>query len=97
MRGTHKIAGHRRASLNRLTEECAPLTGMGDHRAGRGVSSSQYASLDFSQPIAALLKLGTEDVHVAAHRSQGAIQLLHVQLPKSQYVLYLYMLWRVYW
>jgi len=70
---------------------------MGDHRAGwPAPSPSPQASLDYSQPITSLLKIGTVDVHAAAHHSEGAIRLVNGTLPKSRYVLYLYMLWHVY-
>jgi len=69
---------------------------MGDHWAHWASPSPSPEPLDYSQPIAILLKHGTHDVHAAAHRSEGATQLIRGVLPKSQYILYLYMLWHVY-
>jgi len=77
---------------------------MGEHVSMSGlVSHSPYAQaldldldLDYNQPISVLLKMGTANVHEAAHRSEAVSRLVRGQLTRDQYVLYLFMLWRVY-
>ncbi|KAH6912978.1 heme oxygenase 1 [Coprinopsis sp. MPI-PUGE-AT-0042] len=52
--------------------------------------------VDYSQPLATLLKDGTHEAHDAVATSQGAKLLLSGSLAKGEYVRYLMMLWHVY-
>lgn len=52
--------------------------------------------IDYSQPLATLLKEGTHEAHDAVATSQGAKLLLSGSLAKAEYVRYLMMLWHVY-
>jgi heme oxygenase len=51
---------------------------------------------DFSLPMAALLRVGTSEVHEAARHNKGGIRLVNGELDKVEYVYYLMMLWHVY-
>lgn len=52
--------------------------------------------MDFSLPLATLLREGTRKAHEDAEHSQGAALLVTGQLDKEEYVRYLMMLWHVY-
>ena len=52
--------------------------------------------VDFSQPLAALLRTSTYEAHEAAEKSPGATTLLSGQLPRDDYARYLMMLWHIY-
>ncbi|OCH92604.1 hypothetical protein OBBRIDRAFT_726413 [Obba rivulosa] len=52
--------------------------------------------MDFSQPMATLLRLGTAQAHEKAEHSQGAGWLTRGELDRSEYVRFLMMLWHVY-
>jgi Heme oxygenase len=49
-----------------------------------------------SQPLAALLRESTQNIHGTAESSPGAIALLSGRLRKEEYVRYLMMLWYIY-
>jgi heme oxygenase (biliverdin-producing, ferredoxin) len=54
------------------------------------------AALDFSLPLATLLRTGTASAHEGAENTQGAGLLTRGELDKEEYVRFLMMLWHVY-
>ena len=54
------------------------------------------ASIDFSKPLATLLKDSTREAHEQVEHSEGAKLLLSGELTKEEYTRYLMMLWHVY-
>ncbi|TYJ59112.1 hypothetical protein B9479_000101 [Cryptococcus floricola] len=52
--------------------------------------------LDYTQPLSALLKLGTQRAHVKAEHSVGAAALVQGTLGLEEYIRWLAALWRVY-
>ncbi|KAJ3509156.1 hypothetical protein NLJ89_g5369 [Agrocybe chaxingu] len=53
-------------------------------------------AIDYSRPLATLLREETKKVHEEAETSTGARRLLSGHLPKEDYVRFLIMLWHVY-
>jgi len=53
-------------------------------------------SVDYSRPLAALMRDSTMEVHDVVANSEGAKMLNSGRLPKQEYVRYLMMLWHVY-
>jgi heme oxygenase len=54
------------------------------------------ADIDYTQPIAVLLRQGTAKAHEDAENSAGAIALTRGELDKEEYVRFLIMLYYVY-
>lgn len=54
------------------------------------------ASIDYSKPLATLLREGTHEAHELVAKSEGAKLLLSGGMSKEEYVRYLMMLWHVY-
>ncbi|KAF9013319.1 hypothetical protein BDQ17DRAFT_1343204 [Cyathus striatus] len=54
------------------------------------------ASIDYTQPLALLLRESTREAHTTVEHSPGAGLLLGGSLAKDEYVRYLMMLWHVY-
>jgi heme oxygenase len=54
------------------------------------------ASVDWTKPLATLLRESTYDAHETVARSPGATTLLSGKLAHDEYVRYLMMLWHVY-
>jgi len=54
------------------------------------------SGIDYSKPLATLLREGTHEAHDAVAGSKGAKLLLSGSLARSEYVKYLMMLWHVY-
>ena len=52
--------------------------------------------MDFSQPIADLLRAGTRQAHERAEQSKGAQYLTSGALDKKEYIRFVMMLWHVY-
>ena len=52
--------------------------------------------LDFSQPLATLLRESTRHAHETAENSVGATAILGGRLTTDEYVRYLMMLWHIY-
>ena len=52
--------------------------------------------MDYSQPIAVVLREGTREAHERAEHSKGAQYLTCGGLEKTEYVRFLMMLWHVY-
>lgn len=53
-------------------------------------------SIDWSQPIATLLRTGTSEAHEKAEHSEGAGWLTRGELDREEYVRFLMMLYHVY-
>jgi heme oxygenase len=54
------------------------------------------AAVDYTQPLATLLRDSTHEAHDQVATSTGAKRLLSGQLSRDEYVQYLMMLWHVY-
>ena len=52
--------------------------------------------IDYTQPLAVLLRQGTAKAHEAAENSAGAVSLTRGELDKEEYVRFLMMLYYVY-
>jgi heme oxygenase len=59
-------------------------------------ATTKTKDIDYSQPLATLLKEGTREAHDAIENSQGAKLLLSGTLAKSEYIKFLMLLWHVY-
>lgn len=53
-------------------------------------------AVDYSKPIALLLKTSTLRAHEVVETSSGAVKLLRGELSREEYVYFTMMLWRVY-
>ncbi len=51
---------------------------------------------DYSQPLSAVLKESTKEVHQNVEHSEGAEALLRGELSKEEYARFLMMLWYIY-
>ena len=56
----------------------------------------ESVDMDYSQPLATLLKAATATAHERAEHSQGAAWLTRGELDKEEYVRFLMMLFHVY-
>ncbi len=54
------------------------------------------AIVDYSQPLATIMKESTIEVHNEVEHSEGAKLLLSGELPKEEYARFLMMLWYIY-
>ncbi|QRV92326.1 heme oxygenase [Ceratobasidium sp. AG-Ba] len=52
--------------------------------------------VDYSQPVAILLRTSTARAHDAIHHSNAAARLLRGELPRDEYIYFMMMLWKVY-
>ena len=52
--------------------------------------------VDFSQPLAALIRAGTHEIHETISNSPAVATLLSGQLSRDDYIRYLMMLWHIY-
>ncbi|THH00819.1 hypothetical protein EW026_g1777 [Hermanssonia centrifuga] len=59
-------------------------------------SVSTATEVDWSQPVAALLRIGTAQAHEKAEHSEGAAWLTRGELDREEYVRFLMMLYHVY-
>ena len=53
-------------------------------------------AIDYSKPIALLLRTSTLRAHEVVESSSGAVKLLRGELSKEEYVYFMMMLWKVY-
>lgn len=52
--------------------------------------------IDYSQPIAVLLRTSTVRAHQAVESSNAAVKLLRGELPRDEYIYFMMLLWKVY-
>jgi hypothetical protein len=52
--------------------------------------------IDYSQPIAVLVRTSTSRAHDAVQNSNSAAKLLRGELPRDEYIYFMMLLWKVY-